>query len=101
MNEITQMAPPVLLVTVLNGLGWCLKQSPIKNWMIPMILPVAGAVIYPFIFESATVTIAVKCMYGFGIGWTAVGANQFVRQVTDGRQEDSPKPNPPLQQQPK
>lgn len=69
--------------------------------MIPMILPVAGAIIYPFIFNSDAVTIAVKAMYGFGIGWTAVGANQFVRQVTDGRSEDSAKPNPPLQQTPK
>ena len=98
MNEITQISPPVLLAIALNGLGWCLKQSPIKNWLIPIILPAVGAAVYPFIYNLDGVSIAMKALYGWGIGWTAVGANQFLRQVTDGKSQDSAQPNPPLQQ---
>lgn len=98
MNEISQIGPQALLVAGLNILGWMFKQSPIKNWLIPIILPIAGGAAAPFVITGDGLTLAVKILYGFGLGWTAVGANQAWRQVTDGRRSDAEPPTPTMQQ---
>jgi hypothetical protein len=85
MNELVQLSPHALLVGALNILGWVLKQSPIKNWLIPVILPTVGAAAYPFLPGALGEGVVTNVLVGVSLGWTAVGTNQFVRQVANGR----------------
>jgi hypothetical protein len=85
---ITNAAPSVILVLTLNGFGLAIKKVPyVPDWLIPLILPVAGALIYPFVGEYSPVVLKAQIptllmgLYGFGLGWVAVGANQFWRQM--------------------
>jgi hypothetical protein len=88
LSFIINAAPPVILVISLNGLGWALRMTPkVPNWLIPLFLPVVGAVVWPQIGDYSPVILKAKMpwllmsLYGFGLGWIAVGANQFVRQI--------------------
>lgn len=86
MNELLEVAPPVVLAVALNILGLVLKKSPIANWLIPILLPVTGAVVYPFIsmpihYQVPSPTV-LMCVYGFIIGSGSVGLNQLFRQFT-------------------
>jgi prepilin signal peptidase PulO-like enzyme (type II secretory pathway) len=97
MNELTtllQSSPPIALAIGLNLLGLALKTSPIKNWLIPILLPVMGAAVYPFISEQGAINFQVKnpdalqAVYGFVIGAGSVGLNQMLRQFT-GRKDEN------------
>lgn len=88
LSFLINAAPPVILVVCLNGLGWVLKLIPkVPNWLIPVALPFAGAFIWPQIGDYSPIVMKAKTpgllmgLYGFGLGWVAVGANQFVRQI--------------------
>lgn len=87
--EIVQSSPPIALAIALNLLGLALKKSPIQNWIIPLALPVAGAIAYPFIAESGKINFECKnpdmllAVYGFVIGSGSVGLNQMLRQFLD------------------
>lgn len=85
--SLTNAAPSVILVLALNGLGLALKNMPfVPGWLIPIILPVVGAGVYPFVGEYSPLVLKAQVpgllmgLYGFGLGWVAVGANQFWRQ---------------------
>lgn len=92
MSEITdimQASPPIALAIALNLLGLALKNSPIQNWMIPLLLPVIGSAAYPFIAERGKVNfecanpVVLLAIYGFVIGAGSVGFNQMLRQFLD------------------
>jgi hypothetical protein len=98
---ITDAAPSVILVLSLNGLGLALKRMPfIADWVIPLALPVVGSIIYPFVGEYSPGVLKAQfpkllmSLYGFGLGWVAVGANQFWRQ-TFGHFWNGKDPTPP------
>lgn len=87
------LTPPVLLMLVLNLFGLALKRVPaVPDWLIPLLLPVMGAIIHPFVGDYSDLVKAARfpwvymALYGFGIGWAAVGANQALRQFL-GRNE--------------
>jgi hypothetical protein len=78
-EEILELSPPVALTVALNLVGVFLKKSPINDWLIPFILMVLGAVVYPFICETAKVSyqvtypVILNAIYGLCIGGLAVG----------------------------
>jgi hypothetical protein len=93
LTGIVNVAPPLALFAVLYAAGMILKAVPhIPNWIIPCVLPVLGAVIYPYVGEysevvkAARVPWAMMALYGFGIGWATTGANQALSQFK-GRNE--------------
>lgn len=94
LTELLQASPPIALAIALNFLGLALKKSPLANWMIPLVLPIAGAVVYPFIAEPAKINFECKNpmllmgVYGFAIGAGSVGINQMLRQFL-GRKNGS------------
>lgn len=82
MNEISDivtLSPPLLLALVLNGVGVFLKKSPVVDWLIPFILVVLGAAIYPFIGLGEGGTVR-QAMVGAAIGVMSVGMHQAARQ---------------------
>jgi hypothetical protein len=87
--NINELAPPLVLSFVLNGFGYFLKQTPYsKDWAIPFILMILGAIIYPFVAELDKMQFNVKsitvfnALIGAGIGALAVGLNQAFKQFT-------------------
>lgn len=111
MEQITSIisaSPPVLLMLVLNGLGYVLKAlEKVPNRIIPVILVVAGTVIYPFIGEwSSTVKAArfpaaLMACYGFGIGLSAIGAYEGIRTLLTSGTSGTVTPIPPVPPVPK
>ncbi len=85
MNELLDFSPPLALAAALNLLGIALKKSPIANWLIPLLLPVIGAGVYPLISQplhyQCAHPIVLMAIYGFVIGSGSVGLNQIVRQL--------------------
>jgi hypothetical protein len=90
MNElidILKMSPPMLLALALTVVGKGLKRSPIADWTIPLILPILGGIVYPFISVTTTISSAVpyptvyNVLIGIACGGGAVGLNQAWRQV--------------------
>lgn len=75
-NEIETGA----LAIVCNGLGLALRQSPAPNWVIPFVLPTAGA-IGACLLDGWTGHAVIK---GAMAGFTAVGLNQAVRSGKEG-----------------
>jgi hypothetical protein len=59
-ENVTQLSPPALLAVALYGLGFVLKKSPMPDWLIPFVLPCVGAVLFPFIADTASVSYTVK-----------------------------------------
>lgn len=87
LDSVLNLKAPALLLLILNAVGFGLKKIPqFPDWAIPLALPLAGAAIYPCIGEWSQVVKAahipwvMMALYGFGIGWAAVGANQAMRQ---------------------
>jgi hypothetical protein len=89
MNELTdilQASPPIALAIALNLLGLAWKKMPVANWMIPIVLPLIGAVVFPFIAERGKINFECQNpaillgVYGFAIGAASVGLNQMLRQ---------------------
>jgi hypothetical protein len=99
MNEIKsvlEFGPLVLLTVALNVLGLLLKRI---DWhpdkLIPITLPIVGAVVWIFLGESAPVSWiksaqhphVVYALVGFVAGGLAVWGNQVLRQVTSAKSE--------------
>lgn len=85
LNTLGQLSPPVLLMLFLNLVGYGLSKAPVlDNKWIPLILPILGGIVYPFIgtIEASqrhpTVHLAI---IGCIIGGAAVGTNQLFRQL--------------------
>lgn len=75
-NEIETGA----IAIVCNGLGLALRQSPAPNWIIPFVLPAAGAV-GACLLDGWSGHAAIK---GLMAGFTAVGLNQALRNSKEG-----------------
>lgn len=96
---VLNAAPPVILVVSLNGFGWALKFVPkLPNYIIPLALPIAGALLWPLIGDYSPVILKAKMptvlmgLYGFGLGWVAVGANQTLRKLMEHFGPETPEP---------
>ena len=95
LTDILQASPPLALAVALNVVGEALKRSPVPNWMLPLILPLLGALAYPFIAEAGKVNYEVARpdvllgIYGFCIGAASVGLNQMFRQFLGRRGADA------------
>lgn len=69
------------IAAICNGLGLALRQAhPIPNWIIPLVLPVAGA-IAACLLDGWNGHAVFK---GLLAGFTAVGLNQAVRNGKEG-----------------
>jgi len=78
MNGMNEIGGIGLLTALCNALGSILKGIPhFPDWLIPVALPLAGAIILPLL-QGATPKNAVE---GFLCGSAAVGLNQAVRHV--------------------
>lgn len=77
LTSITGATPAVALMIVLNGLGFILKAIPqIPNKLIPLVLFLLGAAVYPTIgnYHAATHTPwPLMSVYGAGIALAAIG----------------------------
>lgn len=86
LDQITQLSPPVVLVLALWVLGVALKKSPWSDWLIPFALPVAGAILFPLIAETGSVSYSVKSptvfngIIGFFLGGASVCFDQQIWQ---------------------
>lgn len=86
LDSLLDLSPPIALLAALTVLGYALKKSPIQNWVIPLLLPAVGSVVYPFVAEIAEVSYTVRNptvfngIIGFLIGWASTGGNQAIRQ---------------------
>lgn len=94
-NGILSASPAVVLSGILVCMGYWLKKVPwLKDWIIPFILPLLGAIFYPFIAEATPKLMTAKfpfmqnVVYGAGMGAAAVWMNQIYRQFV-GRKLDS------------
>jgi len=89
LTGITQLAPAALLGLFLTGLAFCWAKTPLDNKWIPLLLPLLGAVIYPFIGELGKLSFVVKstvvyqAIVGACIGFSCVGVNQIKRKLID------------------
>lgn len=88
-QSLLDASPAVVLVFVLNFIGYAVKKIPaLPDWIIPFLLPAIGAVSYVFVGElsakiaAAKYPTAILALYGAGIGCAAVGLNQALRQWT-------------------
>jgi hypothetical protein len=78
MDDMNQIGGIGLVTGLCNALGSILKGIPnFPDWMIPVALPIAGAVGLSLL-QGATPKNAVE---GFLCGSAAVGLNQAVRHV--------------------
>lgn len=77
----------LLVVAACNAAGLALKTSPIPNKWITLILPAIGSLLLMGL-AGFSVNHGIQ---GFLAGWSAVGANQALRQL-NGRGVDKPKP---------
>ena len=89
LNILTKLTPVPLLVIGLNVIGLGLKKLPvIPNWLIPIALPVIGAIVYPFIGSMVPVPgierLDYPCVFygliGLVCGGIAVWGHQVVTQ---------------------
>lgn len=94
LDQITQLSPPVALAAALWVLGVGLKRSPVPDWLIPFLLPIAGAIAFPFIADTSEVNFNVKspamfhAVIGFCIGGASVAMNEAAKQFTN--RKDTP-----------
>ena len=85
-ENLTQLSPPMALAVALWFFGYGLKRSPMPDWLIPFVLPVVGAALFPFVAETASVSYSVKspalfnAIIGFCIGGAAVAMNEAAKQ---------------------
>lgn len=89
---ITKLTPVPLLILALNVLALGIKKVPkVPNWLIPIILPIVGAALYPFIggmvpitgIESLSYPAVFYGLIGFVCGGIAVWGHQVVIQLTN------------------
>lgn len=102
-DKLLELSPLLLLALALNVVGLMLKSV---NWhpdrLIPLTLPVLGAVIWPFLAEAAPVSWVEKLdrpwliygLFGLVAGAICVWGHQAVRQMfgwKDAKDVDKPK----------
>ena len=107
-NNTSQLGPVALFMVFLNIVGLGIKQSNIPTKYNVWILPVLGAVIYPFLSEYTAPTVApdgtwmspyfrpalVHVFQGWVIGWGCIGANQAWKLFGGGTPpSETPKPD--------
>lgn len=86
LDQITQLSPPVALAAALWFLGAFLKRSPVPDWLIPFLLPLVGAIAFPFIADTSEVNFNVRSLamfhaiLGFCIGGASVAMNEAGKQ---------------------
>lgn len=104
MNELKQISdlilttsPSVVFTAIMVFMGYGLKKAPIvKDWWIPFILPLVGAIFFPFVAEWSPRVAAAKhpymqlALYGAALGAIGVWGNQAYRQFL-GRNEPTDK----------
>ena len=94
LDQITQLSPPVALAAALWFLGAFLKRSPVPDWLIPFLLPLVGAIAFPFIADTSEVNFNVRspamfhAILGFCIGGAAVAMNEAGKQFLN--RKDNP-----------
>ena len=97
-QELTQLSPPAALALALYFVGKALKKSPVADWLIPFLLPLCVALVFPFLAETANVSYTVKspamfnAVVGFCIGGASVAVDQAVRQFRGRNTPDEPAP---------
>lgn len=85
-DNITQLSPPAALAAALWVVGNAIKKSRFENWLIPFVLPLLGALAFPFIAETANVNYQVRSpmlfngLIGMAIGGAATGLDQMFGQ---------------------
>lgn len=85
-NDLTQLSPPMALAIALWVVGNAIKKSRIENWLIPFILPLLGALAFPFIADTAKVSYSVRspmlfnALIGMAIGGAATAMDQAIWQ---------------------
>lgn len=84
-EQLLKLSPPVLLAVFLNVIGFSLKKVPwLPGWSIPLLLIAAGAGMFPYIADQASVSYQVENpavfngIIGGCIGGLAVGLHQAV-----------------------
>ena len=86
LDQLTVIAPKVALVLALNVLGFYLKRSPIRNWVIPWTLIALGMIVWPIIAETKDDDYTAKwithnVIIGVLLGAASIGLHQVVTQV--------------------
>jgi len=83
-TKIYELAPHFALLIALNFLGYGLKKIKwFPNGLIPMVLIVAGAAVFPFIYELTEITHTAynprlyAVVLGACLGGAAVGFHQL------------------------
>lgn len=101
MNELIQMSPILLVMFALNVIGKGIKSTSwIPDRLIPLILPILGGMVYPFVGKYQPLPFLDKVpagsdltvlyvMVGIGCGGLAVWGNQLLRQWM-GRGDEQP-----------
>ncbi len=98
MENLTELSPPLALAFALNVIGYLLKQSPIPNWLIPLILLTLGGAAYPFIAEAGKISYHVNnpmvfnVIIGLCIGGASTGLHQVFRQFMDRKNNGNEPP---------
>lgn len=90
LNTLLNIAPPAILMIVLNGIGFCLKKANFfPNRIIPIMLLLLGGASYPFVGEysprvaAARFPVALMVVYGIGIGLAAVGSFESAKTLLE------------------
>lgn len=85
-DQLLAVSPRIALVLVLCVIGYYLKRSPIKNWLIPWLLIAMGGTAYPIIASvknddyTAQLVLA-NILLGILLGAASVGLHQIVRTI--------------------
>ena len=86
LDFILDAKPPMLLAIGLTVLALGIKKSPLPDWLIPILMLVAGAVAYPFIAETGKVSFQVRspALFNALIGLCIGGASQALQDKICG-----------------
>lgn len=87
-------SPPVLLAIVIIMIVHYVKRIPvIQSWHIPLVAMAIGAIVFPFIADTAKVPFNVRnptvlnMMYGLAIGGLAIAFHQVFKLGKERREE--------------
>lgn len=86
LDQILSVTPHVGLVLCLNVLGYWLKRSPVKDWLIPFILLPLAAIAWPIIADvkndDYTAQLVTRnVIVGILLGAASIGLHQIVRKI--------------------
>lgn len=87
-DSILKMSPPVALMAGLNALMYYLRRTPhVPNWLVPWLIMLLGAVIYPTITQrhemlfTVPYPIVAQAITGLLIGFAAIGSHRLFEQT--------------------